>query len=515
MPFGYTPTGLLGTYLGNIRRPGSNWAKAARAITGLPSLLGQTMADPRFQDVIDRLAVSEQRAPADDVYYRAKAREAYEAAKTDRATREAAGTQAGFIQPILDRNAALRQQVAARERQALEPFIQRTAAQQTAADRGLLGHQLETPLGAAAFRSAMPPLAQPSPDMRGLFHKDMTPQEIALTSGVSGGAVEPLAHQTPQHLTHVGMLPAENPPRRSQQEYLAMLPEHQAILAGLTSPDEVAVRQSMDALSKLPARISTEGQKTAWNMGLTPDDPEFTRIAQSIDAPIRPFESTEERLTAEDYHNLYINIRDGLYKTREAVKQLEQIDDIFSKTYTGPGGEALNTFKRVASIFFPGDDFLEREVTAADAARALGNKLTLQMRNTGEGAGMPGQMSDKDREFLAQMVPNLSMTPGGRKILIKVYKKMRDLFEERFERASIYKANNNNVLDAGFDRQEHEIQKQLQASGKHIFQTGNVHFADEAAAENIPKKQPTASGAISQAMKNRGSRAFGAAKITP
>jgi hypothetical protein len=509
--------GLLGKYLQNVSKAPSGWGKLRAGLGGLLSMGGKVMSDPRFGDIMHNLAISEQKIPAADLYYQAKAREAYEAAKTDRAAREAAGTQAGFIQPLLDRNAALRKGYSDRQQKIIEPFIQRTAAQQTAADRGLLRNQLKTPLGAAAFRSAMPPVAQPSPDMRGLFRKSITPQEIALTSGVSGGAVEPLAHQTPQHLTQAGMLPAEQVvPRMSQDEWLARTPERQAILQGLRSPDEVLRRQSMEALSKLPSRISTEGQKAAYGTrGLHPGDPEFTEIAQSIDAPVRQFETEREKLDARFYGTLYDNIYDAEQKSRTVVRQLEQIDDIFSSANLGgPGGEALNTFRRVASIFFPGDDFLEGKVTAADAARALGNQLTLQMRNTGEGAGMPGQMSDKDREFLAQMVPNLSMTPGGRKILIKVFKKMRDLMQEKYTRALAYRADHE-YLDAGFLRQENEIQKELQASGKHIFQTGKVHFADEATAENIPKNTPAASAVINPNTMQRGANAFRAATVKP
>ena len=508
--------GLLGTYLQNVSKAPSGWGKLRAGLGGLLSMGGKVMSDPRFGDIMHNLAISEQRIPADDLYYQAKAREAYEAAKTDRAAREAAGTQAGFIQPLIARNEALRKGYSDRQQKIIEPFIQRTAAQQTAADRGLLKNQLKTPLGAAAYRSVMPPVAQPSPDMRGLFRKSITPQEIALTSGVSGGAVEPLAHQTPQRLTQAGMLPAEQVvPRMSQDEWLAHTPERQAILQGLLSPDEVLRRQSMKALSELPSRISTEGQKAAYGTrGLHPGDPEFTEIAQSIDAPVRQFETEREKLDARFYGTLYDNIYDAEQKSRTVVRQLEQIDDIFSKTYTGPGGEALNTFRRVARIFFPGDDFLEGVVTAADAAVALGNQLTLQMRNTGEGAGMPGQMSDKDRDFLAKMVPSLSMTPGGRKLLIKVFKKMRDLMQEKYTRALAYRADHE-YLDAGFLQQENEIQKELQASGKHIFQTGKVHFADEAAALNIPKNTPAASAVINPNTMQRAANAFKNAKKLP
>lgn len=53
-----------------------------------------------------------------------------------------------------------------------------------------------------------------------------------------------------------------------------------------------------------------------------------------------------------------------------------------------------------------------------EAAAAIGNQLALQLRDPANGGGMPGAMSDADRNFLMQSVPGLNQTDAGRKQLI-------------------------------------------------------------------------------------------------
>lgn len=51
------------------------------------------------------------------------------------------------------------------------------------------------------------------------------------------------------------------------------------------------------------------------------------------------------------------------------------------------------------------------------AAAAMSNEMALTLRNPSGGAGMPGALSDKDREFLTGMVPGIDKTPEGRKMM--------------------------------------------------------------------------------------------------
>lgn len=59
-------------------------------------------------------------------------------------------------------------------------------------------------------------------------------------------------------------------------------------------------------------------------------------------------------------------------------------------------------------------------VGAGEAAQALANQMALNLRDPSQGGGMPGAMSDADRSFLTQMLPGLSTSPEGRKLMLNM-----------------------------------------------------------------------------------------------
>lgn len=61
---------------------------------------------------------------------------------------------------------------------------------------------------------------------------------------------------------------------------------------------------------------------------------------------------------------------------------------------------------------------IDKNLANKEAARSLSNEIALTLRNTANGEGMPGSMSDSDRAFLVNMTPNMSQSAEGRKILI-------------------------------------------------------------------------------------------------
>jgi hypothetical protein len=83
------------------------------------------------------------------------------------------------------------------------------------------------------------------------------------------------------------------------------------------------------------------------------------------------------------------------------------------------------------------------------AAAALGNEIALSLRNPAGGAGMPGALSDKDREFLVTMVPSLSQTPEGNAKLIETAQKIARRDQEVAKLARDYRARRG-TLDPGF-----------------------------------------------------------------
>lgn len=82
--------------------------------------------------------------------------------------------------------------------------------------------------------------------------------------------------------------------------------------------------------------------------------------------------------------------------------------------HTGPGANLALGAKRAASLF--GIDV--EGLGEAEAARALSNRMAMALRNPAGGEGMPGAMSDADRNFLVQSIPNLESSPAGWRAMI-------------------------------------------------------------------------------------------------
>jgi hypothetical protein len=85
------------------------------------------------------------------------------------------------------------------------------------------------------------------------------------------------------------------------------------------------------------------------------------------------------------------------------------------------GGVLTGTGTNIASAANSFGLKIDKNLPNKEAAAALANQIALEMRNPAGGAGMPGALSDKDREFLVGMTPNAGQTAQGRKMLIESY----------------------------------------------------------------------------------------------
>lgn len=82
------------------------------------------------------------------------------------------------------------------------------------------------------------------------------------------------------------------------------------------------------------------------------------------------------------------------------------------------GGSLTATGTNIASSMNSLGFKIDKNLPNKEAAAALGNEMALELRNPASGAGMPGAMSDKDREFLVSMIPSANQSAAGRKQLI-------------------------------------------------------------------------------------------------
>jgi hypothetical protein len=90
-------------------------------------------------------------------------------------------------------------------------------------------------------------------------------------------------------------------------------------------------------------------------------------------------------------------------------------------------------------------------IAPAQAARALSNTLALELRNPAGGAGMPGALSDKDREFLVQSIPGLENDPGAVGKMIEYRVKVAQREQQVARMARDYRRKNGKFDEGFFD----------------------------------------------------------------
>jgi hypothetical protein len=146
---------------------------------------------------------------------------------------------------------------------------------------------------------------------------------------------------------------------------------------------------------------------------------------------------------AEDYGKLMTNDATANGKLNKLTR-LETL--LKSSGNTGKLTPASMELKSVAaSLGLKVDDKLPFQ----QAAQALSNEMALEMRNPAGGAGMPGAMSDADREYLTQIVPGLSKTPEGNALIVDAAKKMAQREKDIAKLARDYRAKTGR-FDEGF-----------------------------------------------------------------
>lgn len=143
----------------------------------------------------------------------------------------------------------------------------------------------------------------------------------------------------------------------------------------------------------------------------------------------------------------YVDIQKGAQSARGKIATLEALRNRLADAgRTGTGAQTVLGIKRAAQML--GID--TGDLGPAEAAVAIGNQLALQLRNPSSGAGMPGAMSDKDREFLVASVPGLTKTPQGNAQLIDMMMKVEQRNIEVAQRANEYMRRNSGRMDSRF-----------------------------------------------------------------
>jgi len=167
-----------------------------------------------------------------------------------------------------------------------------------------------------------------------------------------------------------------------------------------------------------------------------------------IDLKLPPQQTKEAETVGKFFGEQFVDLQKGASSARAQNANLDQLDRLLDRVSTGTGTETGLAVQKLAQRLGINVDIVG-DTGSAEAGQAVANEMALQLRNPAGGAGMPGAMSDKDREFLQSMVPGLGQTKEGRKLLVSARKKVNQRNIEVARMARDYRQKHGQV-DEGF-----------------------------------------------------------------
>lgn len=164
--------------------------------------------------------------------------------------------------------------------------------------------------------------------------------------------------------------------------------------------------------------------------------------------PVSEYQKEFDKEVAKQDVKRFSNIINAGDSASVKIGKLRMVKDILdSGLYTGFGGNITQKVREGLVAVGLGD----KEAAAnAEMLQRLSNELALEGRQTSEGGGMPGSMSDGDRKFLVEMAPGLTKTVEGNRMLVEMALRVEERKSKIAEMANAYYAEHGK-LDAGFN----------------------------------------------------------------
>jgi hypothetical protein len=262
----------------------------------------------------------------------------------------------------------------------------------------------------------------------------------------------------PRRFLSIAMDASLPPDLRQMAMQMFQSAQQQANRPPMVLPEGATLYDPRTGQMTQPTRRMTNEER---NFMAQQGNPAFAQWQQQRDEARRPqnnvnvnsrgegsYDQTMGKALAEDHRSLITAGRAAPGK----IAKYESLQSALDRTYTGAGGQTVLQLKR-----FVKSSGLDRalginvdDVGDAEFANALGNQLALELRNPAGGAGMPGAMSDKDREFLVASIANIDKTPEGNKKLLNLMISLERRNEEVARFANDYARQNGGRLDPAF-----------------------------------------------------------------
>jgi hypothetical protein len=173
--------------------------------------------------------------------------------------------------------------------------------------------------------------------------------------------------------------------------------------------------------------------------GFRPNSPligaksQIARAGASNMTMVNKQEGEESKAVGKFFGENYADVQKSGFNAQSSMNRLDRLGQLLDGVDTGKFAPLGVEVSKAAQSFGLN---IDPKLANKEAAVALSSEIALQLRNPSGGAGMPGAMSDADRNFLNGMVPGIEKTPEGRKTILETAKKMaqRDVQVARMAR---------------------------------------------------------------------------------
>lgn len=158
-----------------------------------------------------------------------------------------------------------------------------------------------------------------------------------------------------------------------------------------------------------------------------------------------------QKAVGKEFGQMYTDTIKAELNAPRTIANYDRLGGLLNQVNTGTFAGNITAMKAAAKAM--GFDLtamgIRDDVAPAQATRQISNMLALELRNPAGGAGMPGAMSDKDREFLQQSIPSIENDPGAIGQMIDYRKRLARRDQEVGRLARQYRARNG-TFDEGF-----------------------------------------------------------------
>lgn len=167
---------------------------------------------------------------------------------------------------------------------------------------------------------------------------------------------------------------------------------------------------------------------------------------QGVITERNPGAVTYDNEIAKSYADRLKAINNSGFNAPTQIAKLQRIGQLLDDH---EGGKFSNNALALAQYANSTGLKLDPKLGNKEAAAALSNELALTLRDPSNGAGMPGAMSDADRQFLASMAPGLGQSKEGRQQMINAGVALQKRNQQVMQMASRYQKKYGRV-DDGF-----------------------------------------------------------------